>query len=78
MNANERTPRVFVVVSGGNAYVATEGNVEVSIFDCDNYRADSVNTDKVPEGFADLARKLGVEADAIYMPKNVVVRRDQA
>ncbi|MBL8476178.1 MAG: hypothetical protein JNK71_08905 [Methyloversatilis sp.] len=78
MSANEGTPKVLVVVSGGNAYFAAEGAVEIAIFDCDNYRADPMQTAKVPKGFTDLALRLGVDADAIQASSSMVARHDPA
>lgn len=48
-------PRVLVVVSGGVADSIQDDDVDVEIFDWDNYNADPVGTSAVPSHFADLA-----------------------
>jgi hypothetical protein len=48
-------PRVLIVVSGGVADCNSDKGVDVVIFDWDNFRADPVGTDGVPEHFRDLA-----------------------
>lgn len=47
-------PRVLVIVQGGIADYTCDKGVEVQIFDWDNYRADPIDTEGVPEHFRDL------------------------
>jgi len=65
MSNRRAVPMVLVVVSGGNAYCEVNGEVDVEIFDGDNYRADPIGTKKLSARFSDLGLKLGVEASAI-------------
>lgn len=52
-------PRVLVIVSGGIAdYVADD--VDVEVFDWDNYKDDPRHTDGAPEHFRDLAEPCNV------------------
>lgn len=50
------TPRVLVVVSGGVAHCAADSEVDVFVFDRDDYRADPEETSRVPASHADLAK----------------------
>ena len=52
-------PRALITVSGGVASVNADPNVEVEVFDFDNYKVDPQNTSKVPAHFADLAQAAG-------------------
>ena len=49
------TPRALVVVSGGVADFATDPDVDLFVFDQDNYESDPNGTDLVPASHADLA-----------------------
>jgi hypothetical protein len=60
-------PRVLVVVKGGIAEPICDREVDVEVFDWDNYHADPDETSGVPEHFADLAEPARIpveDADA--------------
>jgi hypothetical protein len=57
------SPRVLVVINGGNADYVADLDVDVVVFDWDNFNADPVQTDRVPEHFADLAEPLGIPVE---------------
>jgi hypothetical protein len=53
-------PRVLIVVTEGVADYYCDDGVEVCIFDWDNYKADPVGTEGVPEHFRDLVENTEV------------------
>lgn len=55
-----QAPRVLVVVNSGIADAVWEGDVEVEVFDWDNYKNDPKGTGGVSEPFAGLAKPCGI------------------
>lgn len=53
IKGNEMSARVLIVVNGGVAEYVFDGDVDVEIFDVDNYEAGDDIT--IPASFADLA-----------------------
>lgn len=75
LDAEQETtkPRALIIVSGGVAdYVADD--VDVVIFDQDDYSDDPINTELPPAHFADLADTVGVPHKGLQPPKKSVVR----
>lgn len=59
-----KAPRVLVVVRGGIAETYKDSNVDVQVFDWDNYKeADPENRIGVPKHFADLSKPIGVPVE---------------
>lgn len=53
--------RVLVTVSGGVASCISSGDVEVHVFDCDNFNAGDEDDYDVPESFSELAAEAGID-----------------
>lgn len=56
-------PKVLIVVSGGVADYVYDGDVEIEIFDWDDYRDDPEGTGRVSAEFAGLAREAQVPCE---------------
>lgn len=69
-------PRVLVVVSGGVAEYVSTGDVQVHVFDWDNYKIESEKDGNVPEYFADLAKPLGIPVQFNSGPQAVAALSD--
>lgn len=53
-------PRVLVVVAGGVGYYVADDEVDVVIFDWDDYESDPELTFGPPQRFADLAERCNI------------------
>jgi hypothetical protein len=60
MKEQKQKPRVLIVVSGGVAGYVHDDEVDVVIFDWDDYSVDPDRAPPVPEHFRDLAEPLDV------------------
>lgn len=63
--AKPQRPRVLIYVSGGVAYWTSDDGIDVVLFDMDDYRDASKNTDRVPASFADLAAPFNAPVEAV-------------
>lgn len=70
MESTQTMPRVLVTVSGGVACTTTDGDVDISVFDFDNAKADPDGTSPVPARFADLAERAGAPVEGTTSTSN--------
>lgn len=58
--ANEKAPRVLIMVKGGIADFVSDPGLDIEVFDFDNYEDDPEGTTRPPAHFADMAEPMGI------------------